>query len=287
MKNIFSGTYEQVVESISESFAKECINTGKSFGTFKCIGYIVFFNACVYGVYGGSIYMGNHMAEAEMELDLSNEYIPFFSNIWYVHIVALFFVMAAMTARYLHGKNNVKGFFVYNILQAFGAISFFILLFKLGQLFVLSFTVRVIYAIIFIAVTVFVLVKGYQNAVKMVYGANKKRHPLIEWMSRQARVLSAILVPIGGIVYFIKTTFETAGKLETRIVGSLVGFMPLIFSAFMLIYLYISSVFIRSYYLNKYSEEFRQKFGVEKEVWYGLKPFQKNKEEDAKAEEIT
>lgn len=96
-------------------------------------------------------------------------------------------------------------------------------------------------------------------------------------------MLMAFLVPIGGLVYFFKTTFETAGNLETRIIGSLVGFIPLIFSAVMFLFLYLIGVVMRSYYLKKYSEEFREKFSVEKDIWYGIKAFPEDEEDGQEA----
>lgn len=286
MINIFTGTYQQVEESISESFMQNRINTLKQFRTFKMLIFLVFFIGLLYAIYGGSIYIGNHMEEAEITLDLNNEYIPFLSSIWYVNLAALFFLLAAVTGRYYSGKHNIKGFYLYNIFQMLGFFMFMLLFFKFSQLVILTFAVRVLYAVIFIAVLLFILVKSYQRAVKMVYGTEKKRHPLVEWMSRKSKVLYAILVPIGSLVYFIKTVSDSAGDLETKMVGSLLGVLPLICSAVLFVFLYFSGVMIRSYYLNKYSEEFRQKFGVEKEVWYGLKPFPLGDEDQVKQKSL-
>jgi len=179
MKNIFSGTYKHVEESVSESFAENCISTMKNYRTFKMLAYLLIVGS-LYGVYEGSIYMGNHMAEAEMELDLNNEYIPFLTNIWYVHITALFFLLSAITGRFFSGKQNTKGFFVHNTLQTIGLFFFMVLFLKLGQLFVLSFVVRVIYAVIFIGVSIFVLMKSYQNAVKRYMG--QIRSDILMWI---------------------------------------------------------------------------------------------------------
>ncbi len=38
-----------------------------------------------------------------------------------------------------------------------------------------------------------------------------------------------------------------------------------------LLFLYFNSVAIRSYYLYKYMDKFRQKFGVAEAEWYGQK----------------
>ncbi|MFA8437467.1 hypothetical protein [Pueribacillus sp. YX66] len=68
-----------------------------------------------------------------------------------------------------------------------------------------------------------------------------------------------------------KVIFEDTGEISTRFWGSLVEFYPLATALLQLTFIYLFGVAIRSYYLNKYSEQFRQKFDVKEEEWYGEK----------------
>ncbi|WP_139345021.1 hypothetical protein [Virgibacillus pantothenticus] len=115
MKNILSGSFSQVEETVSESFAKNSINTIKGFGLLKAFVFMVF---CIglgsYALYGVSIYFGNNMDKTAFTLDVNNEFISVFSSIWYMHIQALFISIVVITALVYKEKNNVKAFFFYN-----------------------------------------------------------------------------------------------------------------------------------------------------------------------------
>ncbi|MBO1912383.1 hypothetical protein J4G37_47245, partial [Microvirga sp. 3-52] len=62
---------------------------------------------------------------------------------------------------------------------------------------------------------------------------------------------------------------STNSDFETRMIGAMIDFMPLIVCGISFVLLYMFGNLIRSYYLYKYSEEFRLMFGVEKDSWYG------------------
>src|SRR5699024_12019402 len=65
---------------------------------------------------------------------------------------------------------------------------------------------------------------------------------------------------------------DLAQDFEKNLLGALIDYIPIIVSLATLFgLLYMFSVLIRSYYLYKYSEPFRVKFGYEKEEWYGEK----------------
>jgi len=286
MKNILAGKYSQIKESIDCKLAKEGIHTIQEFRTMKLIFFLVFFNAITYGMYAFNYYITPNFDELTVQLDEQNEYISFLPGIWFVHLIAFTFLCTAIVSRYYSGKHNVKGYLWHYVFMSTTLFLFLVYTFKFGQLFVTSFYERVVYAVIFSITIVFVIIKGYQNAVKMVYGSDIKQHPLMVWLKYIGSSLMAVLTVIAAPYYFIKTVFGSVGDFEQRLMGSLMSFIPLIVSVLMLFLLYFFSVIIRSYYLNKYSEEFRQKFGIEKEVWYGLKPYPKEDETEARAEDI-
>lgn len=78
-----------------------------------------------------------------------------------------------------------------------------------------------------------------------------------------------VLFGNGGLYYMSKVIFEDTGEISTRLWGSLAEFFPLAAALLQLTFIYLFGVAIRSFYLHKYSEQFRQKFDVEE--WYGEK----------------
>ncbi|WP_213396832.1 hypothetical protein [Virgibacillus pantothenticus] len=272
MKNILSGSFSQVEEAVSESFAKSSINTIKEFSLLKAFAFTVF---CIglgsYALYGVSIYLGNNMDKTAFPLDVNNEFIPVFSNIWYIHIQALFISIVVITALVYKEKNNVKAFFFYNLFFTLFLLLFLIFVFKVSQLFVNEFWLRMLYTVLFICSIVYVFLRSYHNAKKMVYGTKKKRSAIVEWFSRNRKSVMSILFGVWGIYYLAKVIFPETGDFQTRLYGSLAEFAPLIMCLVFLTFLYLNSVIVRSYYLYRYSEEFRKKFRIAKKDWYGEK----------------
>lgn len=137
------------------------------------------------------------------------------------------------------------------------------------ELFVASFIFRMIHLLVFILCIIYVFFRSYNNAMEMIYGDKKERSKLVEWLTRNRKPILSILFAFWGMYHLVKTIFGDAIKSEGRLIGLLIDFSPLLISLCVFIYLYLFDLLIRSYYLNKYSEEFRKKFGYEKEVWYG------------------
>ncbi|RFA35466.1 hypothetical protein CAI16_08200 [Virgibacillus dokdonensis] len=271
-QNIFRGLFSQVEETVSESFAKSSINTIKGFGLLKASAFMVFFIGLgSYALYGASIYMGNNMDKAAFPLDVTNEFIPVFSNIWYMHIQALLISIVVITALIYKEKNNIKAFFYYNLFFTLFIFLFTLFFFKVSQLFVNEFWLRMLYTVLFISSIVYIFLRSYHNAKKMVYGTKKKRSAIVEWFSRNRKSVMSTLFGVWGIYYLAKVIFPETGDFETRLYGSLAEFAPLIMCLASFVFLYFNSVVIRSYYLYKYSEQFRQKFGIDEKDWYGEK----------------
>lgn len=272
MKSIFSGSFSQVEETISESFAKNSIDTIKQFKTVKAVVFIVFcIGLASYALYGVSIYIGNNMDSLTIPLDVDNEFIPIFSTVWYMHIQALLILIVVISAFVYREKDNVKGFFVYNTFLTIFLFLFMIFFFKVTQLLVNSFPLRLIYTVLFVGSYIYIFLRSYHNAKEMVYGIKKKRSAFVEWFSRNRKPVTSVLIGFGILYYLKKVIFPEAGDLETRLIGSLIEFAPLGVCLVSFTFLYFNSVAIRSYYLYKYSEEFREKFGIDKKDWYGEK----------------
>ncbi|MCR1835104.1 hypothetical protein NSA56_11915, partial [Oceanobacillus caeni] len=170
----------------------------------------------------------------------------------------------------------VKAFYIYNTFLTVFVLLFILLFLKFAQLVVYSFPLRMVHTVLFILCFVYVFVQSYQNAKEMVFGEKKKRSAIVEWFSRNQKSVLSVLAGIGGLYYLGKVIFPAAGDLKTRLIGGLIDFLPLLACLTILVFLYLNNVVIRSYYLYKYSEEFRLKFGIDKSKWYGKKYIDKN-----------
>ncbi|MBY7142360.1 hypothetical protein KFZ56_04470 [Virgibacillus sp. NKC19-3] len=271
MRNIFSGSFSQVEDAISESFAKNSIDTIERFSFGKSIIFIIFFMGGFSALYGVSIWMGGNLDTGTIVLDTNNEFVPFLSNIWYPILQSTLMVITLFGGLYYRKKNNVKGFIIYNTSFTVFVLLIMFLYFKFTQLIVYSFPLRMVYTVLFIFCLVYVFVRSYQNAKELVFGEKKKRSTIVEWFSRNKKSVLSVLAAVGSLYYLGKVIFPATGDLETRLMGGLIDFVPLSACLAILGFLYLNSVVIRSYYLNKYSEDFRIKFGVDKSEWYGKK----------------
>lgn len=271
-RKIRGGTFEQVEPGISDSFVENSLDTVKTFKGFKLFAFVFFFLGCTtYLLYGGSVYIVNHMEEAVGGLDLNNEFISFISGIWYAHLQAASILLLVLSTVYFRDRNRVKGHLFYYIFMTIFTLFVSVLLFKVMQLLVSYFILRMIYSVLFSVVLLYSLWQGYQNGLHMVYGDKKNRSKLVEWFSRNFKKILPILIVIGGAYFILKVIFEPASDFETRIIGSMADFLPLFMIGANFAFIYYIGVIVRSYYMYKYSEQFRMKLRYEKEEWYGPK----------------
>ncbi|RFA35465.1 hypothetical protein CAI16_08195 [Virgibacillus dokdonensis] len=271
MKSIFTGSFSQVEETISDNFMKASIKTVNDFKFYKLFILILFFSGASYVFYGVSFYLTNNIDDFAIPLDSNNEFIPVFSSIWYIHIQSFLFFIAGLAAFIYKKRNHVKGFFLLNIFLSLGWLLFLLFTFKLTQLMVNSYILRILYTVLLICSFIFVFYQSYQNAKKMVYGTKKKRLAFVEWLSTNRKNVTSVLFGVGALFLLTKVISPEVADLETRIMGSLIDFAPLFVCLIISTFLYLNSVVIRAYYLYKYSERFRQKFGVTEADWYGRK----------------
>ncbi|WP_130859146.1 hypothetical protein [Gracilibacillus phocaeensis] len=219
MKNIFSGSFSQVEDTVSENFAKNSIDTIERFSFGKSIIFILFFMGGFSAFYGVSIWMGGNLDTGTIVLDTNNEYVPFLSNIWYLILQSILMVITLFGGLYYRKKNNVKGYIIYNTSFTVFVLLFMFLYFKFTQLIVYSFPLRMVYTVLFIFCLVYVSIRSYQNAKEMVFGEKKKRSAIVEGFSRNRKSILSVLAGAGGLYYLGKVIFPSAGDLETRLMG--------------------------------------------------------------------
>lgn len=272
MGNIHKGTFKQVEPSITPSFIENLLDTVKDFKGIKVFFFtILFVGFAAYALFGVSLHIGNNIESMVGGLDVKNEFIPFLTTQWYIHLEVLFLVCAIIFTIYYRERNRMKGHLIYHFSMTIFMLLYSVFFFKVTQLFVSLFALRMIYIVLFVLTYVYSVWQGYQNAKRMIHGNEKKRSALVEWASRNQSKLLTVLAIIGGTYFLIKATFQSAADMETRIIGSMIDFLPLIAIGANFVFIYFIGVVVRSYYLKKYSEEFRVKYEYEKEEWYGPK----------------
>lgn len=261
-----------VEPALSDSFIENSLDTMKTFRGIKLFAFIILFIVCgTYAIYGVSIFLINNMEETVGGLDLNNEFIPFLSSIWYINFQAIPIVIVVILTMYYRDRNRIKGHFLYYSFLTVFMVFAGLLLFKVLQLFVSYFILRMLYLVLFGATFVYSIWQGYQNALHMVYGEKKNRSKLVEWFSRNYKTILTILAIVGGIYFAGKAIFEPAASMERRIIGTLADFLPLFMVIANFAFIYYIGVIIRSYYAYKFSEQFRVKFQYDKDEWYGPK----------------
>lgn len=269
---ICNGTFEQVEHALSESFIKNSLDTIKTFRGIKSFAFIILFIVCgTYVPYGVSLYIANNMEEAVGGLDLNNEFIPLLSSIWYINLQAIPIVILVILTIYYRDRNRIKGHYIYYSLLTIFSVFFGLFLFKVMQLFVSYFILRMLYLVLYGITFVYSIWQGYQNALNMVYGEKKNRSKLVEWFSRNSKTILTILAVIGGAYFAGKAIFEPAANMERRIIGSMADFLPLLLVLANFAFIYYIGVIVKSYYAYKYSEKFSAKFQYDKKEWYGPK----------------
>lgn len=272
MSEIFKGSFSQVKDAISENFAMNARKDMQKLNIGRVLLSGGFFLACLYGLFAFGWYMSGDFEEPAVPIDINNEFRNIASSIWYVHAIALFLIISFSTALAYSRKNNVKSFLVMNITLTVFTVFIVLYFFKIGQLFVYNFSLRVIYDVLFIATLVFVSNKIHRNAMEMIYGSKKKRSFLVEWASANQKLIIGSLFGIWGISQVVKAIFGSgANDFETRMIGAIIEFFPLIACGLSFVFIYMFGNLIRSFYLNKFSERFRVMFDVEKDDWYGRK----------------
>lgn len=115
------------------------------------------------------------MNELAVKLDEKNEFITIFSNIWYMHMQAMFIITIVIGVLLFRKKNKIKAAFIYNVFLNIFILFFLLYFFKFTQLFVSSSPLRTTYTILLIVFLLYTFVTSYKNAIEMVHRTAKKR----------------------------------------------------------------------------------------------------------------
>lgn len=272
MKKFFNASFEQVEPAMSDSFIENTIDTAASFKGLKLLGFFAFF-----GLFGNifiiavSYYVEHNIGEAVVKLDENNEFIGFLSSGWAYLPLILSCILSMGILMVYRNRNRPKGTYLYHL--AFGLYVMFCLLFlfKISQLFVTSFVLRVLYNLVFVFTFFYAFRIAYLKAKELAFGTAEHRHFLVEWVSRNFKKFSSVLLIMGATYYAFKVSSPEVANMEQRFIGNLLFLFPFVIALCNFVYIYCCGVFLRGYYVSKYSEAFREKHGYTKEDWYGPK----------------
>ena len=272
MKKFFNASFKQVEPGMSDSFIENTIETAASFKGLKALGFFGLFGlfAHLMIIFFG-LYIENNMGDAVVKLDENNEFIGFLSSWWAYIPLTLSFILSMGILLFYRNRNRPKGTYLYNLFFGLYVMFCLLFMFKIFQLFVSTFALRIIYNIIFVFTFFYAFRIAYLNAKELALGTAKQRPFLVEWTSRNFKKISPFLIAIGGAYYAFKALSPDAGNMEQRFIGNLTFIFPFIVALCNFVYIYCCGIFFRGYYVSKYSEEFREKHGYTKKEWYGPK----------------
>lgn len=274
MKNIISASFEQVERSIDFEFSKGIYSNHKKFNSGFFLLYLIVFVGGLYVLYGVSHSVINNLDNIFLSLDINNEFKKILSNIWFVHLLAIGLFIGILKAFTIKKKNAVQGALILHTCIIIGYIVNSIYLFRLTELFISSPLLRLVYGILFIVCYLFAFIKSYQIMQKFVLNEEQQKSSFDRWTQKiSVPKMIGILFALFIIFQIFKQTQTGQDYIafETMITIMLVDIFPLFVCVLPFVCIYLFRSFIKMYYLNKHSEQFRLKFGVKKEEWFGEK----------------
>lgn len=136
----------------------------------------------------------------------------------------------------------------------------------LSQLLIENWFIRLIYTLLMIGSLIYIVRKGIKLSFSMV--SDQTFDDKVEnLLSKHKAKLVMILFVLWGFNILLKLFGNKGGGLFTVIVPIL----PIIIIGGLFLLQRLFESYIKMYYLDKFSENFRQKFNVPEEVWYGSK----------------
>lgn len=207
--------------------------------------------------------------EFAVPIDLSNPYISFLDNFHFVHLVALLYLVATIWFLVARSKSILKASLIYNNSLFIYVLALFIYLFKVSQLLVSDPILRHVYTLLFFIIIIYTVIQCYKKASVYVYDKDLQKKTTKRTISNKTMIGGALAILGFYQIFKLTNTGQDFMHFEQQLIGSIMEFFPLIIAFTPLALLLFVKPLIRFFYLNKYSEKFRTKFGYEKQEWYG------------------
>ena len=268
-KKLFHADYADVKGIVDERLVKDALSI-KDYKNLKVLMLVLFLLISIYGVHSGAWVLIN-WESPPLPMDESNVFRSLFDPMWIPHVLTLFILYILVLVLKYRNHNRVMGAYKLHFISGLFMFVFLLQLFSVFQLVIFSVVLRVFYACLVVFLFVYTLYVVYRDGLRIVYGGEKKRKTFIEMFGRSQKVLLVAFVGTGVFNFTYHVITESrVGTFEEQLFSVFVDFLPLmtIFLMFF-IFQFMGDVFIRLYYLNRYSEEFRCEFGVSEAEWYG------------------
>lgn len=266
--------FEQIENIVSEKMAEEGYVKAENMSFGKRLSSGIFFTGCIQAIYWFGFFLVGNQKFSE----INNEYQFIQSIKWVVMLFSIYylFCMIFLGGKYRR-KNNIKLAYKSNVWLLQLSILFYVLLIIDLQLLTVNPYTRVVNILVVITCFVYSIVKSFKKIKNLIYN-NQKMDQFTTFMIEKQKLIQAILVVLffGSMIVniFPNTTVDQSPKqnIEGQIILSIIPALPILFS-FLGIYAFswMFQMITRIYFLNKFSEKFRLKFNVNKELWYGSK----------------
>lgn len=260
--------FNAIEEIATKDFALECCEMSEKFSFFRRFLVGGFFSILLLMVGFFSQYAITHFHSATITLDSTNEYQYFVApkSLVFIFFSILFFTLVFGGTFYRKRCNIKLSLFSAKWLMAI-TIFLYTLSFIVSQLLVSVKILRYFYSALFIISIFLIIFNTKKNIHELLYGETKE-DDFISKNWKKIRELIGILFSI-AVIYSI--LFQNNNTLKQNFYLILLWFFPLLIIAAGFFWTSIYKSYIKLFYLNYFSEDFRKKFSVDNRVWYGSK----------------
>src|SRR5699024_1393911 len=105
---------------------------------------------------------------------------------------------------------------------------------------------------------------AYLKAKELAFGTAEHRPFLVEWVSRNFKKFSSVLLIMGAIYYAFKVSSPEVANMEQRFIGNLLFIFPFVIALCNFVYIYCCSVFLRGYYVSNIAKHFVKNMATQK-----------------------
>jgi len=260
--------FNAIEEIATKDFALECCEMSEKFSFLRRFLVGGFFSILLLMLGFFSQYAITHFHSATITLDSTNEYQYFVAPMSIVFIVSsiLFFTLTFGGTIYRRKRNIKLSLFSAKWLMAI-TIFLYALSFIVSQLLISVKILRYFYSALFIISIFLIIFNTKKNIHELLYG-EKKEYGFISKNWNKIRELIGILFSI-TMIYSV--LFQNNSTLKQNFYLILLWFFPILIIVAGFFWTSIYKSYVKLFYLNYFSEDFRKKFGVEKKLWYGSK----------------
>ncbi len=266
---LFQAEYADVKGIVDERLVKDALSI-KNYKNLRVLMLVIFLLISIYGVHSAAWVLIN-WENPPLPLDESNVFRYLFNPMWIPHVLTLFILYILILVLKYRDKKRITGAYKLHFISGLFMFVFLLQLFSVFQLVIYSLTLRIFYSCLVVFLFIYTLYIVYRDGMQMIYTADKRRKTFMNMFGQSQRIFLIAFVGTGvfNFTYHVLSD-RLIGTFEEQLFSVFVDFLPLLTLFLMFfIFQFMGDVYIRLYYLNRYSEEFRSEFGVSESEWYG------------------